>query len=245
MPTDVVLAAKDHAQRGALSQTGADGGGSRRLGEVAVRLLVVGVETNDARVPIECPVPTRGPALEATPRERPAFSLEPEARRGRCVGLACHQLHDTRQGVGAVEAARGAPHHLDAVQLEGELATEVEGSPGLVDGHAVHEDAGEVGSAAPHEDAGLKAEAPRACHRDAGNVLEQVDEVRRLAGGDRIAVEHRGAHAEGREGRVAPRGGDHDVLPDRRRRQDDVEARFSITDGHPRLVVQHQARCAG
>jgi len=126
-------------------------------------------------------------------------------------------MDHAREGVRAVEAARRAAHDLDPLELERKQGSQVVLAPRLVHGHAVHEDAREVGLASAHEERALQAEPSVAGDGDAGHLLEQREHGWRFALCDALSVEDGGAHADGGE-----RGHD-DVLPHRGRGQREIE----------------------
>src|SRR5439155_1610461 len=86
--------------------------------------------------------------------EAPALRLRIEERSLAGPGPAGQELHDARQRVGAVEAARGSPHDLHLLQLQRQQRAEVERAPRLVHGHAVDHDASRVRGAAARSPAG-------------------------------------------------------------------------------------------
>src|SRR5205085_1736179 len=90
--------------------------------------------------------------------------------------------------VRAVEAAGRAAHDLDAVELEGKQRPQVVLAARLVDGHAVHEDAREVGFAPAHEERALQAESAVAGDGDAGDLFQQREDGRGLPLRDAIGI---------------------------------------------------------
>ncbi len=183
----------------------------------------------------------RGPALEATLIEAPALAFRPQAEALSGFRPPGEDLDDARQGVGAVEAARGAAHHLDPLQLEGQQAAEVEAAAGLVHRDPVHQDAGEARFAAAHEGRRLQARSPRARSGDPRRLLEELEERGRRALGDPVAVPGGGAGPEGGERSLAPGGRDHHLLAQRRRREHEIEAGGAGVDPDPRLGQENEA----
>ena len=157
-----VLGPQGQAQRGALAQHGAPSDATPAVCSNALFGTSLSVSRR-SRPAFQSKRPAR-PALAGAPcqvEKLPPSAGEPQVGGGRGGGAAGHDLHHPRQGVGAVEAARRAPHHLHPLVLEGQEAPEVVGSARRVDGHAVEEDAGEARLAAAHEHRALRAEAVR------------------------------------------------------------------------------------
>ncbi len=231
-----------------LAERGPRGEGARGLLEGAVGLLVVGVEVLEAEVPVEhAGAPGRAPRV-ALPGEAPRLGLGAEARHLAEGGAARGHVDHSREGVGAVEAARRALHDLDALELEGQLGPGVPGPAGLVDRHPVHEHPREVRRAAAQEHRALGPDAARAGDADPGHVLHEVQERRRLSLGDTGGVENRDHHAQGRGQRLGPRGRHHDVLAHGGGREHEVEGGVRARlDPHlrPRARGRSRARRGG
>src|SRR5262245_25991381 len=116
------LSAEDETQVGALAQARAERGRARGLLESGVGLLVVRLDAQDARRPVESAGPARRSPLEAAPGEAAAFRLGAQAGRLAGIRASGDELDHAGEGVRAVEAAGRSAHDLDAVELEGELA---------------------------------------------------------------------------------------------------------------------------
>ena len=139
----------------------------------------------------------RRPAAIAHPVEAPALGLEAQAGPGADGRAPGHEVQDAAQRVGPVQAARRAAHDLDPLHLEDGEGAEVERAAGLVGGHAVDEDAPEVRGAAAQEDRPLHAHAAGAGHAHARDLLQDVEQVRRLLLRDADAFHDVGGDAEG------------------------------------------------
>ena len=133
VPVRAVVEADDRARVRARVEPRAGGERRRRLLEAAVRLLVVGGEPLDARVPVEArrapPTWRRSRAASRRSRPRPrraATGVSPGRARRVC------EAHDAGERVVPVEAARRAAHDLDPLELEGQRGAEVEGAARLV-----------------------------------------------------------------------------------------------------------------
>ena len=215
-----VAVAEAAAQAGAVADDGAEVAVDRLLVEAVglekpVLERAVGRAVGDADLVVDA---SRGAAEDAQVAAGGAerASLEGPGHAGSAVGGSPlgENLDDGADGVGAVEGGLGAADDLDALDLAGRDAVEVEVAAVVVDPHAVDEDVVVVGLAAPGEDGGEGALAARRLDVEAGHVAQDV--------GDRVAAE--GLDVLGGEDRVrlgdrrgalrGARGGDDDGVPD-------------------------------